>query len=78
MEQTACSIVYSTRLAIYLYLQIDGKDYSNLVLINMLHNIKVYSRSLATEVVVATTNDVRKTDACVVCGHYVDKHAMAS
>ena len=39
MEQTACSIVYSTRLAIYLYLQIDGKDYSNLVLINMLHNI---------------------------------------
>ena len=26
---------------------------------------KVYSRSLATEVVVVTTNDVRKPDACV-------------
>ena len=26
---------------------------------------KVYSRSLATEVAVATTNDVRKPDACV-------------
>ena len=35
----------------------------------------VCSRSLATEVVVATTNDVRKPDACVFV---VDKNAMAS